>query len=148
MFVWICVSNVEFIAAVSQVHRFMQLTGIMQLTDLTNHDALRKKFLPITAVESNIKVINPNEFFFFNWEDPDLGFHFSESIKTLSLWFLNSCYPFVNFSTIKCFVTLSEKARKHLKPKTMKVLDLSLSLSLYIYIYKLCKSQPQTHTNN
>lgn len=65
MFVWICVSNVEFIAAVSQGHRFMQLTRIMQSTDLTNQDALRKKFLPITAVDSNIKVINPNEFVFF-----------------------------------------------------------------------------------
>lgn len=64
MFVWRCVSNVKFIAAVSQGHRFMQLTRIMQLTDLTNQDALRKKFLPITAVESNIKVITPNEFFF------------------------------------------------------------------------------------
>ena len=65
MFVWRCVSNVEFIAAVSQGHRFMQLIRIMQSTDLTNQDALRKKFLPITAVESNIKVINPNEFVFF-----------------------------------------------------------------------------------
>ena len=58
MCVWRCVSNVEFITAGSQGRRFMQLT------DLTNQDALWKKFLPIIAVESNIKVITPNAFLF------------------------------------------------------------------------------------
>ena len=127
MFVWRCVSNVDFIGAVSQGHqfssvqslsrvrlfatpwiaarqaslsfiiswsllklmstklvmpsshlilcrsllpqgdRFMQLTRTMQLTDLTNQDALWKKFLPITAVESNIKVITQKSYFFLIW---------------------------------------------------------------------------------
>ena len=75
MFVWRCVSKVDFIGSGSQGHWFLHLTRITQSADLTNQGAPCNKFLPIKAAMSSIKVITPNHFL-FNVEDLDLGFHF------------------------------------------------------------------------